>query len=258
MQEIANNRVDQLATEIKDRIGTARSNFIEIGNRLLEAKKILPHGSFGVWLRDEFNWKESTAQKWMQAAANPKSVLFTDLGIGQTAAVMLSAPSTPSTVVDEVVEQARAGKRISVETVREAKERAKALPSTITPNPDAIEPDEDDTPEPLPPAKPTPTPALKSIEPWAAYNDAIDRVVDLVRQAAAAALDLHKIDENSPAFAQWIDAKHWRQFFNDTATTFASRKVVGFASAKDKVRLPDGQPFLYEIDVRRQGGKKAV
>ena len=41
---------------------------IEIGNRLLEAKELVPHGQWGDWLRSEFDYSQSSAQNFMRIA----------------------------------------------------------------------------------------------------------------------------------------------------------------------------------------------
>lgn len=38
---------------------------IEIGRRLVEAKEILPHGEWGGWLKDEFEYSQPTASRFM-------------------------------------------------------------------------------------------------------------------------------------------------------------------------------------------------
>ena len=61
------NRLQQLAVEIItfDRQAkiTAVSCAIEIGERLLEAKELVPHGEWGKWLKENVNYSQSTANK---------------------------------------------------------------------------------------------------------------------------------------------------------------------------------------------------
>ena len=41
---------------------------IEIGNRLIEAKELVGHGEWGNWLKDEFDYSQSSAQNFMRIA----------------------------------------------------------------------------------------------------------------------------------------------------------------------------------------------
>lgn len=70
-QEIeSGNRLQQLAVEIItfDRQAkiTAVSCAIEIGERLLEAKDLVPHGEWGKWLKENVNYSQSTANNFMR------------------------------------------------------------------------------------------------------------------------------------------------------------------------------------------------
>lgn len=84
-QEIeSGNRLQQLAVEIItfDRQAkiTAVSCAIEIGERLLEAKDLVPHGEWGKWLKENVNYSQSTANKLMRLYkeyGNNQGSLFT-------------------------------------------------------------------------------------------------------------------------------------------------------------------------------------
>lgn len=257
-------------TEIRDRIGRAAQNIVEIGTRLAAVKASVPHGTFRDWIDNELKMPRTSAWRMMNVAASFKSSNLEHLTIEPSALYLLASPSTPDELREEIVEQAKAGKTITHAAAKEAVKVAvkrKEL-SPITPDPADI-PDEEpagseDAPSLAAKALPTPAPVAPThpkpipIEPWGAYNSAVDNVCRLIRETHTAALALADTDEHAPAFAMWIDAKYWRQFFNDTAITFESRKVVGFASEKQKRILPDGQPFLYEIDVKRIGKRKGA
>lgn len=86
-QEIeSGNRLQQLAVEIItfDRQAkiTAVSCAIEIGERLLEAKDLVPHGEWGKWLKENVNYSQSTANNLMRLYkeyGNNQGSLFTTL-----------------------------------------------------------------------------------------------------------------------------------------------------------------------------------
>ncbi|AUC61758.1 protein of unknown function DUF3102 [Cyanobacterium sp. HL-69] len=56
------------AIEIKAREKAIWENIIEIGNKLIAVKKALPHGSFGKWVKSEFEWSQITAGKYIKVA----------------------------------------------------------------------------------------------------------------------------------------------------------------------------------------------
>ena len=57
--------INQIKTEVRD---TAIRGAIEIGKRLLEAKSLVPYGSWGKWLEDNVAYSERTAQDLMRIA----------------------------------------------------------------------------------------------------------------------------------------------------------------------------------------------
>lgn len=91
-QEIeSGNRLQQLAVEIItfDRQAkiTAVSCAIEIGERLLEVKDLVPHGEWGKWLKENVNYSQSTANNFMRLYkeyGNNQGSLFTTLTNSQT------------------------------------------------------------------------------------------------------------------------------------------------------------------------------
>ena len=58
----------ETAIEIKAREKAIWENIIEIGNRLIEVKNALPHGKFGKWIDNEFQWSDDTAERYMKIA----------------------------------------------------------------------------------------------------------------------------------------------------------------------------------------------
>jgi hypothetical protein len=117
--------------EIRDRIHNRRKSFrIEIGRDLIAAKKLLGHGRFGDWVKSNFNWSESAANNFMNAARlADKSPEFGVLR--SSALVALAAPNTPEEVRAEVANDIAQGK---VPSHKEVKARIKVAKPQIRPN----------------------------------------------------------------------------------------------------------------------------
>ena len=74
--------IEAVTEEILDIKQRVTEDFMELGQRLCEAKELLPHGEWLPWLEQRVQFSERTAQKFMQLAreyeSNPK--LASDLG----------------------------------------------------------------------------------------------------------------------------------------------------------------------------------
>lgn len=112
---------------------------IDIGRTLTDVKRMLKHGDFLLWLADEFQWSESSANRFMQVfrvfgeevvltglPSHPesKSVNLTDLPEWLTRAqpsaiYALAAASCPAEVREEFVARAEAGERVRYGDVKE-------------------------------------------------------------------------------------------------------------------------------------------
>lgn len=57
---------DTIAAEIRALTASMLSNVLEIGRRMCEVKEMLPHGSFGDWIRDNTGYSPSTANNFMR------------------------------------------------------------------------------------------------------------------------------------------------------------------------------------------------
>lgn len=72
--------IEVIETEINFYKSQAASGIIEIGKRLIEAKEQLPHGKWGEWLAEKVDFKERTAQRFMQVATELQNTsALTDL-----------------------------------------------------------------------------------------------------------------------------------------------------------------------------------
>lgn len=57
---------ETIAAEIRALTASMLSNVLEIGRRMCEVKEMLPHGSFGDWIRDNTGYSPSTANNFMR------------------------------------------------------------------------------------------------------------------------------------------------------------------------------------------------
>lgn len=85
--------IEAVTEEILDIKQRVAEDFMELGQRLCEAKELLPHGEWLPWLEGRVQFSERTAQKFMQLAreyeSNPK--LASDLG-SEKAFALLALP----------------------------------------------------------------------------------------------------------------------------------------------------------------------
>lgn len=93
---------------------------IEIGNRLVEAKEMLPHGDWLPWLRDTVKFSERSAQRFMKLAKEyGKSAKLADLGASKALA-LLTLPEEERDAFMEVPHEVNGeAKQVSDMSVRE-------------------------------------------------------------------------------------------------------------------------------------------
>jgi hypothetical protein len=112
------------------------ASLLDVGRRLLDAKRRLGHGRFGDWVRAEFAWSERTAQRWMAVARRLKSVKVSDLeAVSPTVLYGLASPSTPPAVRADVLEAARRGEPVTpqrYEVIREVVQPGRMVHATVT------------------------------------------------------------------------------------------------------------------------------
>ena len=94
---VRDNNLPQLELEIKFYLGQTAQNIIEVGKRLIQAKSLVQHGLWQLWLNDNFQLSYRTAKNFMQCAErfqNVKSIA--DLNSTQMIA-LLSLPDAAET-----------------------------------------------------------------------------------------------------------------------------------------------------------------
>jgi hypothetical protein len=134
---------------IRDRIRSTQRNIVDIGRELIKVKEKLPHGKFLKWIAAEFQMSDQHALNLMNVAKRfGDGQISNGLEFQPSVLYALAAPSTSDEVVEFVVEQAKAGHKITRDDVQDLKRVA------IGCNPEAISP----------PSSSTPPPAKSSIE----------------------------------------------------------------------------------------------
>ena len=108
----------ELADEIRALSKQTCESVIAIGNKLIEAKKIVGHGNFLPWIKTEFGWSEDTAQRFMRLA-DDKNRNLRNLDVPLSALYLLTAPNTPDEAIDAVSERVESGEKLSLEDVKE-------------------------------------------------------------------------------------------------------------------------------------------
>lgn len=67
MNEMEMKRTPEIiAGEIRTFTASMLNNIIEIGRRMVEVKEMLPHGSFGDWIKENTGYSQSTANNFMR------------------------------------------------------------------------------------------------------------------------------------------------------------------------------------------------
>ena len=105
--------IGQRTSEIKNLIHRSAQDIFDIGQKLIEVKEKLGHGSFLIWLNTEFNWSESAARQFMQVARQFKRGNFTDLNIAASALYLLASNTTSVAARQEALDRAAQGEIIN-------------------------------------------------------------------------------------------------------------------------------------------------
>ncbi|MBW4635168.1 MAG: DUF3102 domain-containing protein [Iphinoe sp. HA4291-MV1] len=121
--------IQQRTSEIKALMRRNAQDIINIGQKLIEVKQHLGHGKFTIWLKSEFNWSVSAANKFMQVGQQFKFVKFTNLNIAASALYLIAAPSIPQAARAEVIERMSLSENITYTKAKEIVLRHKKTPN---------------------------------------------------------------------------------------------------------------------------------
>jgi hypothetical protein len=121
------DRLRSAAVRIRAKIKRTLQDIIDVGNELRAAKAVLARGQFGPWLRAEFGWSERTARNFMAVAERfgPKTAMIADSAISPTAAYLLASPSAPDAARRAALDQAEAGRPVTVAVARDLLNKAR-------------------------------------------------------------------------------------------------------------------------------------
>lgn len=100
----------------------------EIGSALLAARARFGEDdrAFGQWRRGRLPWLEQhTAANFMAVASRFTRKLFPGKNILPTVLYQLASPSTPDSVIDEVLDRARSGEKVTVKQAKDLVRKAK-------------------------------------------------------------------------------------------------------------------------------------
>ena len=118
LDEEVRSLVEQHTCAIKSLMRRTTQDMIDIGWKLIEIKNTLGHGKFNSWLRSEIDLGEWTARKLMALGRKFKSVNFSDLDIAPSALYLIASKKVPESAVDEILNRARQGERITHSTAK--------------------------------------------------------------------------------------------------------------------------------------------
>lgn len=111
--------VKQRSSEIRTLMKRTAQSVIEIGEKLIEVKNQLPHGSFGEWLEIEFEWGTSQAARFMQVAERFGDKIYQIDKFSPSALYLLAAPSTPDEARAEAISRAEDGERVTHQAAKQ-------------------------------------------------------------------------------------------------------------------------------------------
>jgi 16S rRNA G966 N2-methylase RsmD len=141
LETTVQSKISNSTLEIKNLLHRTISDIWTIGQKLCEIKQLLPHGRFGDWLREEFDWDERTAQRFMNVTTHFQQDNLTVLNSGATVLYLLAAPSTPPAARLEALARAEAGEKITPVLAKEiiTAHKPEATSPLIAPLAEALE-----------------------------------------------------------------------------------------------------------------------
>jgi hypothetical protein len=101
-------------------------NMSTIGLHLIECKRLVGHGGWTAWLKREFSWSQDTASRFMQLAEDPIEFRkLRNLNRPLSSIYLLTTPSTPEAVREDIIERAGKGEKVKHDEVVAAVKAAK-------------------------------------------------------------------------------------------------------------------------------------
>ncbi|MEL4894535.1 diguanylate cyclase domain-containing protein [Crocosphaera sp. Alani8] len=107
------DRIQELTVDIKNRLRRCAQDIYIIGYNLCQIKQQLKHGEFRIWLKTEFDWSVSAANKFMHVSQRFCLDDLEEVEISPSALYVLAAPSTPQEVRNQALIKAKQGQTIT-------------------------------------------------------------------------------------------------------------------------------------------------
>jgi len=101
-------------------------NIIKIGDNLLEVRDVLPHGQFLPWIISEFGMSDQSARNYIHVAERFGGKIKNFLNLSSSVLYSLAAPTTPQSAVDQALELAEEGKKVTHAMAKKLIEAEKA------------------------------------------------------------------------------------------------------------------------------------
>lgn len=112
------------AGAVKGWMRTSAEGVIKIGEALIRAKELLPHGSFNEWIEQEFGMSRTASFNFMRVAEKYGKCSIIE-HLTPTVLYELAAPSTSDEVREVVEAKAEEGEHITVAEIKKIKAEAK-------------------------------------------------------------------------------------------------------------------------------------
>jgi hypothetical protein len=120
--------VQQRTGEIRERLQRSAQDIWEIGQGLADVRAQLKHGQFEAWLKAEFGWSRRTAYNFINVYETfQERANLAQIDIATSALYLLAAPSTPPELRQQYLQEAKAGKKVTHQDLRQTIERERKL-----------------------------------------------------------------------------------------------------------------------------------
>jgi DNA modification methylase len=124
--------VKQKTLEIRERLKRSAQDIWEIGQRLYDVRNTLKHGQFDSWLKAEFGWSRRTAYNFINVYESfSNRANLAEVNIATSALYLLAAPSTPETVRQSVMDEAKkVGGKVAHKDIADRLRPNRQIPTT--------------------------------------------------------------------------------------------------------------------------------
>lgn len=122
--------IQQRTKELKERLQRTAQDIWEIGQKLADVRSRLKHGEFEAWLEAEFGWSRRTAYNFIRVyEAFQEDAKFAQTNIAPSALYILASPSTPQSIRDKFIQQAKTGNKVTHKDILQAVSKQKLKPA---------------------------------------------------------------------------------------------------------------------------------